>query len=129
MKISVEEIVLIHDRIIEATGGGKGIREPGLLESISAKAFGSFGGEELYQDVFLKAAVIFESLVNYHVFIDGNKRCEIAVMEYFLYKNGYFLQASKEEKEEFTLNTATSNPALADIAIWIKKHSKITKKT
>lgn len=123
MKLSVDEIILIHDQIIEATGGGKGIREPGLLESISVKAFGSFGGEELYEGVFLKAAVIFDSLVNYHVFVDGNKRCGIAVLEYFLHKNGYVLRASKAEKEKFTLNTAIKNPDLADISIWTKKHS------
>lgn len=124
MKLSAEEIILIHDRIIEATGGGTGIREPGLLESIAAKPFGNFGGNELYPGKFLKAAVIFESLVNYHVFVDGNKRCGIAVLEYFLAKHGYKLAASKSAKEKLTLETATKNPDLADIAVWIKKHSK-----
>lgn len=124
MKISVNEITLIHDQIVQATGGSLGIREPGLLKSISVKPFGSFGGQELYPDVFSKTAIIFDSLVNYHVFVDGNKRCGIAMLEYFLHKNGYVLKASKDEKEEFTLHVATTNPNLADISAWIKKHSQ-----
>ena len=124
-KISKDEIVLIHDRIIEATGGSPGIREINLLESITNKPFGHYFGKELYPGVFLKAAVIFESLVKYHVFVDGNKRSAIAIMEYFLYKCGYKLDASKDQKEQFTLNTAqTSKPDLAEIANWIKQHTK-----
>lgn len=123
-KIQVDEIILIHDRIIKATGGSLGLRESNLLVSVCNTPFGSFSGKELYPDIFLKAAVILNSLVNYHVFIDGNKRTGIAVMEYFMYKNCYTFTNSRLIKEEFVLHVATTNPDLADIASWIKKHSK-----
>ena len=123
-KIHVDEILLIHDRIISATSGSQGIRESSLLDSICNTPFGSFSGKELYPDIFLKAAVIFNSLVNYHVFIDGNKRTGIATMEYFMTKNNYSFTNSKLIKEEFVLHIAIDNPDLADIASWIKKHSR-----
>jgi death-on-curing protein len=123
LKININEIILIHDRIVEATGGSKGIRESNLLDSVCNTPFANYFGKELYPDIFLKAAVIINSLVNYHVFVDGNKRTGIAVMEYFLAKNGYNFTNSKNIKEDFVLHIATTNPDLADIAIWIKKHS------
>jgi len=123
-KITTEEIILIHNLIVAAIGGSLGVREPNLLESISQKPFGHYFDKELYPGVFLKAAVIFESLANYHVFVDGNKRTAIATLEYFLNKHGYILQADKEHKEQFILNTAQAkNPELAEIATWIKQHA------
>ena len=126
-KINVDEIILIHDRIIDATGGSKGVRESNLLESVCNTPFGNYFGQELYPDIFLKAAVIINSLVNYHVFIDGNKRTGLAVMEFFLSKNDYRFTSSRVVKEKFVLHIATTNPDLADIATWIKKHSKKAK--
>jgi death-on-curing protein len=82
-----------------------------------------FSKKEQYPDIYLKAAVILNSLVNYHVFIDGKKRTGITVMEYFLYKNNYKFTKSKEIKEKYVLLIATTNPDPADIAIWIKKYS------
>ncbi len=126
--LTVKEIVLLHDRVVNETGGSLGIREPGLLSAIAEKPQASFGGKELYPTVFDKSAAIFEALCNYHVFIDGNKRTAITILEYFLYRNGLVLDADKDQKEKFTLNTAANNPDLADVARWIKKHSKKAKK-
>jgi len=122
--ISPDDIVKIHDRIIDQTGGSLGIREPGMLVSISEKPKTSFGGEDLYKDIFTKAASLYEGLCNYHVFIDGNKRVSALAMYRFLYINDYDLTATNKELEDYTLFVATTNPDLADIAIWVKKHAK-----
>ena len=37
----------------------------------------TFGGEDLYPDIFHKAAALMESLIKNHPFIDGNKRTAI----------------------------------------------------
>lgn len=122
--IDITEIVLIHDQIIEKIGGSSGLREPGLLAAISEKPHASFGGEDLYPSLFEKAAAIFEALCNYHVFVDGNKRTAITVLEYFLHINGYVLSVSNLAKEEFTLKVAMKKFDLAEVAKWIKEHSK-----
>ncbi len=122
--ISADDIVVIHDAIVNEIGGSLGVREPGLLLSIAEKPKASFGDQDLYPDVFTKTAAIYEGLCNYHVFIDGNERTAVICMYRFLYLNGYDLTATNKELEDYTLFVATTNPDLADIAVWIKKHSK-----
>lgn len=39
---------MLHDQLIEATGGSKGIRDEGMLESALMNPYQSFGGIELY---------------------------------------------------------------------------------
>lgn len=125
---SFDDIVYIHDAIIENTGGSLGIREPGLLHSIVEKPKSSFGGAELYPQVFDKAAVIYEALCNYRVFIDGSKRSAALAMYRFLSINGFQLTASNQELETFTEQIAVKKIGLNIIAEWIEKHCKGTTK-
>jgi len=121
------QIVLLHDRIVTKTGGSMGVREPGLLFAIEAKPQANFDQTALYPSIYDKVAATFEAICNYHVFVDGNKRTAIACLEYFLYLNNYKLLADSKEKERFVLCTASRNPTLEEIAIWIKSNSKKVK--
>lgn len=38
---------MLHEHLIEATGGSKGIRDEGMLDSAFTNPFQSFGGEEM----------------------------------------------------------------------------------
>lgn len=98
-----------------------------MLESLAQKPRATFGGKDLYPDIFLKAAVLYEGTVNYHVFTDGNKRTGFASMARFLSINGTHLAVTNKEIEEYTLQIATSQLDLADIAVWIKHHSQKVK--
>ncbi|MCA9350885.1 type II toxin-antitoxin system death-on-curing family toxin [Candidatus Saccharibacteria bacterium] len=122
--ITANDIVAIHDMVIKEIGGKLGVREPGLLVSIAEKPKTAFGKSELYPDVFTKAAVLYEALCNYHVFIDGNKRTALLVMFRFLHINGYQLIATNEEAVSYTLFIAKKKPELNDIARWINSKSK-----
>lgn len=122
--ISVDELLIINQVVTEESGGAHGLRELGLLNSISIKPQTTFSGSDLYPDIFLKAAVLYESLVNYHIFIDGNKRTGFAALVRFLHINRYDLEVSDKEIVEHTLYIATNKPDLADIAIWVKSHAK-----
>ncbi len=125
--ISADDIVTIHDAVINEIGGSFGIREPGLLMSIAEKPKANFNGQELYPDIFIKAAALYEGLCNYHVFIDGNKRTSAIAMYRFLYINGYELTATNKELVQYTLQITTTKPDIVDIAKWIKKHSRKVK--
>lgn len=116
------EIIAINEVVVKKSGGLIGLREAGLLESIAIKPQASFSGQEVYPDLFLKAAVLFESIVNYHVFLDGNKRTGFAVMARFLYLNGYILNVENKEIVEICIQVATKNKDLSDIVTWIKQH-------
>ncbi len=122
--LSAEEILAIHFEIIEATGGRHGLREVGLLKSIAEKPKAGAGGREFYPDVFSKAAACFEALVNFHVFVDGNKRTGVVAAARFLFVNGYELACSNKELEEFVLKIAVKKVKIKEIAIWLEKHSK-----
>jgi death-on-curing protein len=122
--ISADDIVDIHDIIIEQIGGKPGVREPGMLVSISNKPKTSFNGQELYPDIFLKASCLYEALCNYHVFIDGNKRTALIVLYRFLYINGYTLIASNKDASTYTISVAKNKPEIITIAHWIKANSK-----
>ena len=121
---SLEEVVAIHFRITEKTGGSQGVRDWDLLSSALGRPQATFGGEDLYPDIFLKAAALVQSLSSNHPFVDGNKRTALATLEYFLYLNGLKLEAKQREKVDFTLWTENEKPKLEQIASWIQKHIK-----
>lgn len=122
-----KDILVIHARIVDVTHGVQGIRDIGLLESLTHKPQTTLFNKETYQGVFLKAAVYLESIATYHVFFDGNKRTSIAIAARFLYINKYILTVSNKEMENFVLDVATKKHSIAAISKWLKKHSKKSK--
>lgn len=80
---------MLHERLIEVTGGSKGIRDEGMLDSALANPFQFFRGEELYPSIQVKAAQLCYGLVKNHAMLDGNKRLGTHVMLVFLALNGY----------------------------------------
>ena len=82
--LSFGELIQLHHRIIEQSGGADGIRDLGLAESALAQPRMSFGGIELYPSLPEKAAALCFSLVMNHPFVDGNKRIGHAAMETLL---------------------------------------------
>jgi len=122
--LSAEQVLLIHSRLIDETGGSHGIRDLGLLQSAIARPMATFGGEDLYPDLFQKAAALMESLIKNHPFIDGNKRTAISSTGLFLRINGYVLETSQGEFEDFTLKMATGKISIDDAAEWFKQYTK-----
>ena len=53
-----EDILLIHNEIIEKTGGLHGTKDVGLFLSIVEKPKARFGGKEQYKGVFIKGSRI-----------------------------------------------------------------------
>lgn len=122
-RLTPEEILFIHCRIIEETGGIHGTRDVGGLLSGSARPYTTFGKKELYPDIFSKAAALMHSLIRNHPFIDGNKRTAIASASIFLLRNGCRLNASNRELERFTLKAAEGNVEVEGMARWFKRNS------
>jgi len=120
--ITAEELLMLHARVIDATGGSHGVRDIGLLQSIIVKPSAQFGGKELYSGVFRKAAVLLESIANYHVFVDGNKRTAFTATAYFLHINGYKLTATNKAVEKTIISVATKHINLDALEAWIEKH-------
>lgn len=101
-----------------------GIRDAGLLESAVKTCQQTFGGQDLYPDIFSKAACLFRSLIQNHAFNDGNKRTALVSLVIFLEENGHELSCDNKELVDFSVKVAThSYGGLDDIARWIKQRS------
>lgn len=121
--LSAEDILVIHARVVDKTGGLHGVRDSHLLASLAERPKMRFGGTELYKGVFRKAAAHFESCAYHHVFLDGNKRAALAIAARFLYLNGYILDATNEEAEIFVIKAVTEKFDLSKIEKWLRNHS------
>ncbi len=122
--LSAEDILVLHALVIDETGGSHGVREVSLLRSIAHKPQTTFDGGELYPTVWIKASVLLEAIVNYHVFIDGNKRTSLVATARFLAVNGYEFTASNESAEKVVLQVATKAMTTDTLALWLEKNTR-----
>jgi death-on-curing protein len=120
--LSAEDLLVVHALVIDETTGSHGVREAGLLQSIVERPKAAFGGTEVHPNIFAKAAALSEAIVNYHVFVDGNKRTGLVAMARFLEVNGYVLQAENKELENTMVAVATKKLLLEEFAEWIAVH-------
>lgn len=122
--LSKEQVLMLHEQLIKATGGSAGIRDEGMLDSALSNPFQSFGGEELYPSIQAKAARLCFGLVKNHSMIDGNKRLGTHVMLVFLALNGYELTYSQKELSDTILALASEEIKVEDMQQWIIEHQK-----
>ena len=106
IRLTVNNVMLLHEKIIDKTGGMRGMRDVGLLELAVNSPFVSFDGEDLYKTLEEKAKQLCNSLIRNHPFLDGNKRIGILAMLVFLDLNGKRLNITNEEIISLGLNTA-----------------------
>lgn len=122
--LTVAEVLLLHARLIQRTGGSGGVRDVGLLESAVARPQATFEGEDLYPDLWSKAAALMQSLIQNHPFVDGNKRTALAATGIFLELNGYTLTASNAQALDFTRHVTRGEMSSQEMAAWLKAHSR-----
>lgn len=104
--LTIEQLLFLHSRLIAETGGSHGVRDLNLLISAINGPQAVFAGIQLYPDLFSKAAALLESIVVNRPFVDGNTRTGIAAASILLEMNGFHLEVSNSELEEFTREAA-----------------------
>ena len=122
-----KQILYLHQEIMERSEGSAGVRDQGLLESAVYRPQASFGGEDLYPDLFSKAAVMGHSIIKNHPFVDGNKRTGFETMRLMLRLNGYDIQASLNSKFTFVMAIAEGRLKEQAIADWLKRNGRRTR--
>ena len=122
--LTVVEVLVLHARLIQRTGGARGVRDAGLLESALSRPQASFDGQDLYPDLWHKAAALMHSLAQNHPFIDENKRTALAATGIFLEMNGFALSASNQEALDLVRLVARGEIGPPDIADWLRAHSR-----
>lgn len=124
IRLTKEQVLMLHERLIQTTGGSLGIRDEGMLDSALSNPFQTFGGEELYPSIQAKAAQLCYGLVKNHSMIAGNKRLGKHVMLVFLALNGYELLYSQDELSTTILALASGEMGEEDVLQWIVQHEK-----
>ena len=119
--LTLDEVLYIHKQVVEAFGGSHGVRDMNLVESAVHRPQASFGGEDLYPDLWRKAAALMHSLLFNHAFIDGNKRTAFVAADAFLRKNGYRLRCNSKTAYKFLMNALASRVDVDRLAKWISK--------
>ena len=97
IKLTREQIILLHTQLIQETGGCNGIRDEGLLDSALHAPFQSYACTDSVPSIQQKAARLGFGLVKNHAFVDGNKRIGAHAMLVFLALNGQEVFASETE--------------------------------
>ena len=125
--ISIDEVKILHQTLIENFGGSQGVRDIGALKSALARPFQTFDNKELYNSVLEKAASLVESILVNHPFVDGNKRTGYTLLRLYLLQNGLDITASLENKYEFIINIASGTLQYEKILEWLQINVRETK--
>ena len=118
--LTPEQVLFIHARLIEETGGAHGVRDLGALLSALGRPQASFEGRDLYPSLEHKGAALMLSLIQNHPFVDGNKRTGVAALGLFLALNGHRLVADNADLVALALGVARSQYGLEDVVAWLR---------
>ncbi|WP_238123360.1 MULTISPECIES: type II toxin-antitoxin system death-on-curing family toxin [unclassified Xanthobacter] len=93
-------VLAVHDAQLAEHGGGRGVRDEGLLETALDRPKNRYhymqpeeaaGAQVSTSDIATLAAAYAYGIAKNHPFVDGNKRTSFVVCELFLALNGYEL--------------------------------------
>jgi death on curing protein len=106
--LSVDIVKQVHEAVIDAFGGLRGIRDEALLSSAVSAPQATFGGKSPFADVLEIAAAYLYYLCRNHAFNDGNKRVAMASAIVFLRLNAIEPSPDSPEWEALMLEVASS---------------------
>ena len=115
--LTLDEVLAIHQTLVERFGGLGGVRDLGLLESALYRPQTGY-----YRDLSEMAAALFESLLMNHAFIDGNKRVAFFATDVFLRLNGWKLKVDPKTAHKFLISLLDRGECNFDRLLpWIQK--------
>jgi len=117
--LTLDEVLRMHELLLNAFGGASGVRDAGLIESALLRPQTGY-----YADLIEEAAALWESMAMNHGFIDGNKRVAYACVELFLQTNGVDVAASNKELELFIYGNLEAGTFRKDVLeTWLHEHT------
>lgn len=116
--LTTDEVLAIHQALIDEFGGPPGVRDQGLLESALYRPQTGY-----YDDLTEMAGALFESQLMNHPFVDGNKRVAFFATDVFLRLNGWRLQVDADEAHAFLIRLLERRECdLAHLLPWLSTH-------
>ena len=117
---TIEEVLAIHDVLIQETGGASGLRDMGALESALFRPQMGY-----YDGLIEESAAMMESLAMNHPFVDVNKRIALGATDAFLRLNGDFIDCDSREAYDFFMQLFETNSfRFAELKTWLEQHLK-----
>lgn len=124
--LNKSEYVAINQMVLQRSNSQSiGVQYPQGLDLVVNQPQQVVFGQELYPNIWIKAAFIIQKLTKKHVFIDGNKRTALLSGLTFLSVNGIELNFSTDEGEEIILsitNSQDNEEVMLSLAEWLKSH-------
>ena len=114
--LTEDQVLYLHELLIEEHGGSFGLRDQGLLESALGMPQAGFDGAYFHETVFEMAAAYLFHLVKNHPFVDGNKRIGWACAAVFLGLNDLKLTLSNNEAVALTMRVASETISKLEIS-------------
>jgi death on curing protein len=121
--LTLEEVIYIYSEIVQRTGGTAGINDDAALESILAKPLVAFEGEELYPDIFTKAAVLFYAMVSNKPFVSANTRTALLCALFLFRSNGYGVMAPQESVVDLAEGTEAGRYTVDHLVAWFRRNA------
>ncbi|MES5160987.1 type II toxin-antitoxin system death-on-curing family toxin [Fannyhessea vaginae] len=120
--LTQEQVMKLHQVLIETSGGSLGIRDEGMLDSALKTPLQTFDKRELFPTILDKATRLAFGLIKNHPFIDGNKRIGTHAMLIFLALNNIMLSYKDEELIDIIFKVASDRADENDLYNWIENH-------
>lgn len=120
--ITADDVIQIHSRVIQRSGGMDGLRDRASLEAAVSAPMQSFGGQDLYPTTVEKIARLGYGLASNHAFVDGNKRIGAMMTQLLLKWNGFQMSLRSGELADMFIAIADGSAKESDLLDWIQEH-------
>ena len=120
--ITTDDVIQIHSRVIQRSGGMDGLRDRASLEAAVSAPMQSFGGQDLYPTTVEKTARLGYGLASNHAFVDGNKRIGAMMTQLLLKWNGFQMSLRSGELADMFIAIADGSAKESDLLDWIQRH-------
>lgn len=122
--LSCDDVIRLHQQLIDRFGGDSGLRDYGLLESALAQPPMQAFEQLLHPTIYDQAAAYLFHLVANHPFVDGNKRIGLHVCLVFLDLNQIGITADLDAWYRFVMSLASGQEDKASCAAFIRAHTQ-----
>ncbi len=102
--LSLEDLLTLANDL-----GQLAVRDVGLLDSAAHRPQSTVFGEDAYESIHQKAAVLLESILTNHPLVDGNKRLGWLSVYSFYGLNGYTLDAPDDAAYDLIIAVASGD--------------------
>lgn len=123
-RLGVPDLVWLNTVVVRQMGNSPGVRDAGSLETVVARPYASYGGNELFPSSCDKGAALMESVIQRHPFLDGNKRKGLLAGAALLYLAGYDFVAPRTEMVEVPVALAEHEIGPEELSRWLEAHAE-----